>query len=156
MLYASWTQGFRSGGFNIRQTVGALPGPYDEEQADAYEVGFKSEFAANRLRLNGALFYNDYSDLQRTVVSEEGFQTVLNAAEATISGVELELSWLVTDNFLLQGSYGYIDTELQDFLNPGTGQVISGTEIAFVPDYQLNLSATVSYTHLTLPTICSV
>lgn len=141
MLYASWTQGFRSGGFNIRQTVGALPGPYDEEQADAYEVGFKSEFAANRLRLNGALFYNDYSDLQRTVVSEEGFQTVLNAAEATISGVELELSWLVTDNFLLQGSYGYIDTELQDFLNPGTGQVISGTEIAFVPDYQLNLSA---------------
>ncbi len=142
MFYGSWTRGFRSGGFNIRQNAGALPGPYDEEKVDAFEVGFKTELAEGMARLNGALFYNDYNDLQRTIVSEEGFQMVSNAASATIQGVELELSWMPINYFVIQASIGYIDSEINDFVNPGTGVVIDGTRIAFVPDYQFDISGT--------------
>ena len=140
MLYGSWSQGFRSGGFNIRQNVGALPGPYDEEKVDAFEVGIKSDTADGRFRLNAALFYNDYTDLQRTVITSEGFQTVSNAAAATIQGAEFEATWLATENLVFQASLGLLDTELKDFVNPGTGVLIDGTNMPFVPDHQFTIS----------------
>lgn len=145
--YASWTRGFRSGGFNIRQNVGVVPGPYDEETVDAFEVGLKSDFADGNLRTNISLFMNEFEDLQRTVVNQDGFQSVTNAAEAEISGAELELSWLIGDAFLLQLATGYIDAELQNFVNPrggpgGAPLVINGTSLPFVPEWQHKLNLT--------------
>ena len=146
-LYGSYSRGFRSGGFNIRQNVGAVPGPYDEETVDAFEVGAKADLAEGRARINLSLFLNDYDDLQRTVVGTDGFQTVSNAAEASIKGIELETSWLIADGLLLQANMGYLDAELQNFVNPrggagGAPSVIDGTRIPYIPKWQRELHLT--------------
>ena len=146
-LYGSYTRGFRSGGFNIRQNVGVVPGPYDEETVDAFEVGAKADLADRRARINLSLFLNDYDDLQRTVVGTDGFQTVSNAAEASIKGIELETSWLIAEGLLLQANMGYLDAELQNFVNPrggagGAPVVIDGTRIPYIPKWQREVHLT--------------
>ena len=146
-LYGSYTRGFRSGGFNIRQNVGVVPGPYDEETVDAFEVGAKADLADGRVRINLSLFLNDYDDLQRTVVGTDGFQTVSNAAEASIKGIELETSWMIAEGLLLQANMGYLDAELQNFVNPrggagGAPVVIDGTRIPYIPKWQRELHLT--------------
>ena len=67
-LYGHYTKGFRSGGYNLRNTSPvATPGPFDEEEQDSVEVGFKSEFARGRVRLNVAAFRNQVYGMQRQV-----------------------------------------------------------------------------------------
>lgn len=145
--YASYSKGFRSGGFNVRQNIGVVPGPYDEETVDAFEIGLKTDLADGRVRINAAAFLNEFDDLQRTVVNQDGFQSVSNAANADISGVELELSLLPVDNFLLQFIAGYLDTEIKDFVNPrggpdGSPLIVDGTQLPFTPEWQTNINAT--------------
>ena len=146
-LYASYSRGFRSGGFNVRQNAGSVPGPYDEEIVDAIEVGAKADLAGGRVRINASLFFNEFDDLQRTVIAADGFQTVSNAAEATIKGIELETSWMIVDGLLLQANMGVIDAQLENFVNPraGTGGaplVIDGTNLPFVPEWQREVHLT--------------
>jgi iron complex outermembrane recepter protein len=146
-IYGSISRGFRSGGFNARQNAGSVPGPYDEEVVDAYEVGIKTDLADGKLRINAAIFNNQYEDLQRTVVGPDGFQTVSNAADATIQGAELELSWLIADSLLFQANFGYVDAEIEDFVNPrggagGAPLIVDGTKMPFVPEWQRDFSLT--------------
>ena len=117
LLFASVTRGFRSGGFSLRGTP--LVEPYDAETVTAYEAGFKSDFL-DRFRFNVAVFYNEYKDLQRTVlgVSQEAgvIQSVFNAADATIQGAELEVTAILTESLTLSGNYGYTDADYETFL----------------------------------------
>jgi iron complex outermembrane receptor protein len=113
MAYASFTRGFRSGGYNVRFTSAnplTSPGPYNEEVVDAYELGFKSTILDGRFRFNFALFNNSFDDLQRTVLDSSGTQATLNAATATIKGAEIETVLLLTDNLVVEGSFGYTDS----------------------------------------------
>jgi iron complex outermembrane receptor protein len=114
-IYAHWTRGFRSGGYNLRNTSfdpRDTPGPFDQEQVDNYEIGFKSEFG--RGRLNGALFYNEITDMQREINLPGPIgviQLVRNTADATILGIELDGTFSLTDNLLATASVGWIDAE---------------------------------------------
>ena len=66
-LYARVARGYRSGGYNARQDTSSIPlTPFEEESIWSYELGAKTEFA-NRLRLNGAVFYNVYTDQLVTI-----------------------------------------------------------------------------------------
>jgi len=120
LLYAHWTRGFRSGGYNLRNTSGDLinngPGPFDEEQLDSYEVGFKATF--ERGRLNGSLFYNQMQDMQREVNLSDPVsgvvQVIKNTADADILGIELDGVFSLTDNLLVLASVGWIDPEYTD------------------------------------------
>ncbi len=146
-FYGSYSRGFRSGGFNVRQNAGQVPGPYDEETVNAFEFGVKSDLADGRFRINAAVFMNEFEDLQRTVVNEAGFQTVSNAAEATVTGLEVEANWLVTDTFLVQIASGFIDSEINNFVNPrggpgGAPLVIDGTSLPFAADSQHSVGLT--------------
>lgn len=128
MLYALYTKGFRSGGVNFRNALPSVidPGPTDEEEQDAYELGFKSELADGRLRLNGALYHVQISDMQRELnvgatelplVGSTGvvvWQATVNAGDVDITGAELEFVALMQDNFAINGSVGYVDSEYQD------------------------------------------
>ena len=107
MAYASYTEGFKSGGWNARATDPLDFNLIDSETAKAFEVGFKSEFLDNTLRLNGAIFHNTYEDFIITALNPAtgGFITI-NAAEAVISGLELELSARPTDGLNLYASVG--------------------------------------------------
>ena len=96
MVYGSYTDGFKSGGFDMRgnQSVNPKAGdPYQPETVDTYELGVKSEWLDRRLRLNAAVFTSAYDDMQVTVqraVNNTVASQVLNAASADINGIELE------------------------------------------------------------------
>ena len=115
LLYAHWTRGFRSGGYNLRNTHPDIgPGPFDEEQVDNYELGFKSTIGG-RARLSGAIFFSQVEDMQREVafgLPDGGFaQVVRNTADTDIFGLELEGSLVLTQDLMLRAAMGYIDTE---------------------------------------------
>ncbi len=115
-IYGHWTRGFRSGGYNLRNSYPPdqeLPGPYDEEKIDTFEAGFK--ISANRGVLNGAVFYNMIEDVQRIITlpgSASGIaQEIRNTADVEAFGFELDGLLAVTGNFFLLGSVGYADPE---------------------------------------------
>ncbi len=116
-IYAHWTRGFRSGGYNLRNTaidtVNLGPGPFDEEVVDNYEIGFKYSFQQGYL--SGALFLNEIEDMQREVNLEDPIsgvvQVVKNTADAEILGVELDGTFNLTDNLQATGSVGWLDPE---------------------------------------------
>jgi iron complex outermembrane receptor protein len=89
------------------------PGPYGPERQDAFELGWKSDWLDRRLRVNGALFYDEIKDLQRDVNFADPLagivQTTRNTADATIKGAELEVVGAVGDNFVLNANAGYTE-----------------------------------------------
>lgn len=148
-IYASYTKGFRSGGFNIRATSDATTGPYEEEKIDAFEVGIKTDFLDSRGRMNLALFYMEFQDLQRTLLDTTASQQIINVGEGVFFGAELELSYLVGENLLLQGNFGYIESEFDEFTDFDlTGdsvpdpELAKKLEVAHVPHWTNSLSAT--------------
>lgn len=131
MVYASVASGFKSGGWgSLARTEVAARTPYDPEEAISYETGLKSEFFDNRIRLNAAAFFTQYTDLQIFATLDDGVCDVcpaitLNAGEAEIMGVELEGVAALTDSLSLDFTYAYLDTEYvtldSDLLNAFEG-----------------------------------
>jgi iron complex outermembrane receptor protein len=130
-LYATVSEGFKSGGFNGRLAEGQLE-PYDEETLTSYELGLKSQWLNDRLRANAAVFHTDYEDLQVSSFEATPDGTTFlpiftNAGEASIQGVELELTALLTDRLSVSANVGYLDTGYDEFLagtDPDTGEVV--------------------------------
>lgn len=120
-VYASFARGFTSGGFNGRATTAGtgspadLDVPYRSETLNSYEAGFKWQGFDDRVRVNFAGFWMDYEDLQRTSILflPGGFvqSFVLNAEEAEIAGVELEVLLNPIDNLFLNVGYGWAKTD---------------------------------------------
>ena len=145
MAYVSFSEGFRSGGFNPRPVGAFTMAPFGPENVDTLEIGFKSEFSDRRVRLNGAFFSSDYKDLQYSINRfnpTTGTVELLvgNAAEAEIDGYELELQALLSENFSMQASLGNTDFEITK-LYPGTSAEISlNTKNAYTPENNSALS----------------
>jgi iron complex outermembrane receptor protein len=123
MLYARAAKGFKSGGFNGRANSVAESTEYDPETVWSYEAGFKTTLAS-QLRLNGAIFDNEYKDFQARV---SGLDTdpvtglpspklsVLNAGKMRIRGAELEAAWTPTPALLIDAQLGYLDAKYKRF-----------------------------------------
>ena len=114
--FASWTRGFRSGGFNGRGNTTSTAGPFNEEKADSYEVGVKMDLFEDKLRLNIAGFWTEYQDLQRTIIrpapGSGGQETVTeNAADARSRGFEVEITAIPAEGFTINGSIGFLDAD---------------------------------------------
>lgn len=151
MAYASYTSGFKSGGFDMRANQSVNPSahePFDPEIVKSYEVGLKSTFWDSRLRMNAALFYNDYQDMQVTVqraVGASDFASqVINAGESRMTGFELETVASLTDNLTLTAVLGYIDAEFVELntYDPNLGQVVDVSDewvISNTPEWNANL-----------------
>ena len=136
MTYALWSRGYRGGGFNGRPaTIGAATVPYDPETLDNYELGFKTEFLDNRVRLNGAVFMMKYKDMQQDLdVPAPGTSTgrenrTINASKADLKGVELDLTARVTENLTIRGNLGYLDAKYKNFFGDifSTGTPVDAT-----------------------------
>ena len=115
-IYGHYTKGFRSGGYNLRNTSPtASPGPFDEERQDSFEAGLKSELAEGRARLNLAAFRNRVYGLQRQVTRADaatgGIQVTANTADATIQGIEVEATAIIKDALTVNAFLGYTHGE---------------------------------------------
>ncbi|MBT3411974.1 MAG: TonB-dependent receptor [Halieaceae bacterium] len=129
LLYASWSIGYKSGGFDARiATDGVSDGiidaeayaeafEFDQEKATTYELGFKTALAQGAAELNGAFFYTQYEDLQFSAFNGGLSFLVDNAADVDLTGFELEGRWQLTENLMLSGGGSWLDYEYQEFKN---------------------------------------
>jgi len=109
LVYATYSEGFRPGGINRRGTVP----PYEPDFLDNYEVGWKTSWLEDRLRFNGALFYQEWNDFQYSILGPNGLTEVTNApGDAEIKGLEMDISWAVTDGLGITAGIAIIDAEL--------------------------------------------
>jgi iron complex outermembrane receptor protein len=148
MVYATWSEGYRDGSYAARFT-GAVPDPlpnYDPEYVNNYEIGVKTTLLDGRMRLNATAFLMDYEDMQINASSDEvtTSSTKANLGDATISGVELEISALVTENLTLGLNLGILDDDIDSL----KGTLISNTvvidetsDLPNTPNWTLSLMA---------------
>jgi len=139
--YATYSQGFKSGGFDNRATrLDLATLPFQPEEVTTYEGGLKSELFDRRLRANLAVFYNDYKDLQVSfydpayVGSRRG-----NAGQATSYGVELETDAQLTQTLSAQFSVGYLFAEYDEYKGAGgAGVDADGNRLTNSPRWSLS------------------
>lgn len=150
MLYGSYSQAFKSGGFNAL-ALGA-PDEFGPEHVKAYEIGLKSDWFDNALRINLSAFHYDYKDLQvRTTPGGVGGVVIENAAEATSQGVEIETRWQATAHWSTTANLSYLDATIDRGListvaltiPPSTTslQNVSGNRLSRAPEWQGYFSA---------------
>ena len=128
-IYAHWTRGYRSGGYNFRITnanvfenvvVPATGGnfSFDQEKVDNYEIGGKFQTADAAFTLNLAAYVTKVTDMQREVNQSSPTagvsQFILNTADATIFGVEAESRMRVSDDLLITANIGLIDDDYDE------------------------------------------
>ncbi|MGB5352034.1 MAG: TonB-dependent receptor, partial [Woeseia sp.] len=136
LVYGFWTKGFRSGGYNMRNTAVAIPNEsFDDEEQSSFEIGIKKDMADGRVRVNAAGYYNKIKNMQREINLSDPFvgvvQFIRNTADATISGIDFEGSWVLSDSLLLTTSLGYVDGQYDEVLLDLSGDgVVDGTDKA--------------------------
>lgn len=157
MTYLSWSEGFKSGGFNQRYNAappGNAPISFGAETAESFELGFKLNPTDN-LRINAAVFSTEYDDIQMTY--RLGVVPLLfNAGVATIEGAELEIEYLPTADLRIDASVGYLDTKFDSITAPPpfgpvtpTATATLDSRLPFTPELQTHLG--LSYTFHTGP-----
>ncbi|HLF32512.1 MAG TPA: TonB-dependent receptor [Xanthomonadales bacterium] len=143
MAYASYATSFKSGGFNQRYNApppGFVPVSFDEETVASIEVGFKAD-VTDTLRVNTALFWSDYDDIQ-TIYRQGVVPLLFNAGKASINGVELEFWYEPIDRFILEGGFSYLDDKIKEITQiPGTVTGVGpDNTLPYTPDWQWNLA----------------
>ena len=130
LLYYSFSEGFKSGGFVLRY-VEYQPDilTFEPETIGSHEIGVKWQGLDDRFRLNAAAFSSDYEEVQVTFFDSLGGPVTANAGTVTINGVEFELTALVTDNLLIEAGVGYVDAEYTK-INPIAGLSLTIDESA--------------------------
>ncbi|WP_414900974.1 TonB-dependent receptor [Sphingomonas flavalba] len=139
MLYASYSKGFKSGGFvqRVFPPLAATP-QYDAEKATAFELGFKSEWLDRRLTLNGAVFLTKYDDLQVQVFTGVAPVTK-NAARAEIRGAELEARLSPGGGFFIEASAGYLDPAYKK-IDPAATEITLASKFERISKWTLSAS----------------
>lgn len=144
-VYASWSEGFKGGGFDPRLNIVGTKLSLDKakkgfepESIKTLELGLKSEFDHGRIFTNAALFHSDYRDVQipgSIAIDTNGdgkddsfAGVVTNAGKAKIDGLELEAVAKLSDNFRLSGMYSYIDAKYTQFIG-ATGADVSAQRV---------------------------
>jgi outer membrane receptor protein involved in Fe transport len=159
LVYATYARGFRPGGINRRTQPPPNPSlaTYEPDYLNSFEIGWKSSWQNNRLRFNGAFFWEDWNNFQFSFLGANSFTIVRNAGTARIKGVEAQLDWAPMQGLTLTAGATALDPKLtQDFCidtDPATGApyplstcpswdaVPSGTRLPVVPKFKGNLVA---------------
>lgn len=152
MTYASWSRGFRSGGFSGTARNVADLAPYDPELVDNYELGLRSAWLDDRLIFNATAFHMNYEERQMTatqVISTVPFVSrtyIFNAGSSENKGVEVELTARPIDPLTITAAYGYTDakyTSLEGAFSPAsTIEADLKKELPQTPEHTFNTSAT--------------
>lgn len=147
MVYATYAEGYRPGGANRSPGVGET---YDPDFLESYELGMKSTFLDGRWRLNGAIYYMEWDDIQigffNPDISLLGL--VDNVGSAESQGLELDTTLLVTEGLEISLAYAYNQAELSEdyFSRPGTTpDATDGQDLPFTPDHKYTATARYSF-----------
>jgi len=146
MLYFTRSEGFRPGGWNrgggipsANPEFPTVSATYDTDDVTNWELGWKTLFLGNSLRINGSAYFVDWSDMQVSRFDPQNVSILTfieNSADSEIFGIETDFTWRATQNFTLSGSISYNDTELTDV----DAQVIElapvGSQLPLVPEIQ--------------------
>ncbi|MFP5307137.1 MAG: TonB-dependent receptor, partial [Gammaproteobacteria bacterium] len=148
-VFASWTQGYKSGGVNSVSFTGEDL-EYDPEEARSIELGLRSHWLERTLRLNATLYRMDFDDLQ--VLAFNGlFFDVTNAAAAYSEGLELDVQWLTPWDVLhVDASLGLLRARYKDYASApapiaegiGAQQDLRGRTLPFAPPVSATLTPT--------------
>jgi iron complex outermembrane receptor protein len=155
MGYASYSEGFNSGGVSaaVINNVRTLF-PYEPSTLENFELGMRMDLADGKVRFNWTVFDTAWIDLQALGVVADpatGVQIpqllTTNVGEAEAQGLEVELSFLPTNNFQVNVGFGLLDTGYTQ-INPGTASghlpLTTGTEFELAPEE----SYTVGFQHI--------
>lgn len=152
MIYGSYSEGFKSGGFTQRvfpPIVAGFTAPpgtadidliptFEPEFVEVYELGFKYASADNRFTVNGAVFHTDYDDLQVQVFTSVAPVTE-NAGSASIDGFELEAKLVPGGGWVFDAGVGYINASY-DELDEATALFPKSNDFERVPEWTVNLA----------------
>ncbi len=149
MVYTTYSTGYRPGGVN-RITTAA---PYRADTLTNIEVGWKTAWLDNHLRLNGAIFLEHWKDVQVATQGQYGITSIQNLGKADIKGIESELEWAAADHLLLGISATYVHARTTtDFCTPdrSTGAPVAscavpdtprGSQLPITPELKANATA---------------
>lgn len=149
MVYATYSTGFRPGGNNRRVGVPS----YGSDRLMNIEGGWKTSWLDNRVRFNGALFYERWTGVQLSVSGVQGITSIVNVGNAGVKGVESDLSWLALDALTLSLNGTYVAAKtLQAFcaIDKVTEEVThscadpvspAGTQLPVTPQLKANFQA---------------
>jgi outer membrane receptor protein involved in Fe transport len=112
LIYATWSRGFRPGGINRRATIA----PYAPDYLTNYELGFKTTWADGKLRLNGALYQQNWKAFQYAFLGLNSFTEIHNGPDARIRGLELDMSYNARNGLTLSGTLAYTDAKTRNNL----------------------------------------
>lgn len=147
MVYATYSEGFRPGGINRNGTVP----PYKSDYLKNYEVGWKTTWVDNRLRFNGAVFQEDWDDIQFSFLppSGAGLTVIRNAGGARIRGIEADVAFAASQSLTLGGGVSLLDAELtEDYVpDPESPPAASkGDRLPVTPKFKANVTARYGFT----------
>ena len=148
MYYITWSEGFRPGLLNRPVGSSNADGSYTvkpevkSDEVTNLEFGWKTTSDDGKLRLNGSAFMLDITGLQSTIFDPSIVNLFFsdNAADAEISGVEGDFIYITNSDLVLSGAFSVLDSEIIKSLVP-TDDVVVGSDLAFAPGFQGNLSA---------------
>ncbi|WP_292064935.1 TonB-dependent receptor [Brevundimonas sp. UBA7664] len=153
LMYARYSQGFKSGGYNGRANSPTESTAYQPETADSYEIGVKTTTWDNRFRFNIAAFQTRYENFQARVSGLDvdpitnlplAVLSVINAGALDIFGFEIESAVAVTDAFSVDAQIGYLDATYDEFADArftSTGGSRAFQEPAFSPTWTARYGA---------------
>lgn len=140
-IYLKYSEAYKSGGYNTREPVEEIfQLGFGQEKVSSWELGIKSEWLDRRLRLNGDVFYSSYTDIQLQFKLPGALTDarVVNAGEAEMKGLELDMDFLATPDVLLRISYAWLDADITEALDPLTGaDVTDDFTFSSAPEHSL-------------------
>jgi len=146
MLYLTWSEGFRVGGLNDVSFGTNVPRSYEPDELTNYELGFKTTWMDNRVRLNGAIYRIDWDDTQVSARdATSGVPFITNSGSARINGIEISSTMQMTDSLYIGVGGSYTDAELtsdQPPVDPGEDRGLDGDSFPNVAPYQAYAHAT--------------
>ena len=157
MAYITYSSGYKSGGVTFATWAEAgNVGGFEEEHLDSLEIGYKARLMNNRMQLNLAAYQYDYTDQQvQSIVVVNGAPQGLtdNAAESDMKGVELEMSYLLTDALKVDFNYFYQDAVFEDYADKTGNPMQFAPEnaytvaLSYAPDMGNNLQMRAEYSY---------
>ncbi len=112
LTYATWSRGFRPGGINRRAGIRA----YQPDFLTNYEVGLKTTWLDGKLRINGAIYQQDWKTFQFAFLGQNSFTQIENGPDARIRGAEIDINLTPVTGLSLSAAASYTDAKTRQNL----------------------------------------